>query len=235
MALKYFLYVSDAKLDMLAEQIPTPLRQRIAGDFSLDLKVVSMSIRSASKEAYEKTQFQKLQLVEKYIEKSFPVGTVRNSSAWFRGSMPLKSHMDTVKNFLFFSGTDGGVRIGLIGSSYHLQGSLQPEPGIGVGMSSYLTNLPSYPWERDKAYAPLEELKHKGTRPEVTLGKDELAIDTPTSTMLAAICRFADNSMMGPFQSCEFLARRLLVGDDPTVRDISTVIIATPLYIALSD
>ena len=41
--MKYYVYVSDAKLDMLSEQVPLPLRQRIAGELKVDVQVFALT------------------------------------------------------------------------------------------------------------------------------------------------------------------------------------------------
>ena len=45
--LRYFLYVSDAKLEMLFDQIPQKLRQRLSGEAKIDLKLASLTIKDA--------------------------------------------------------------------------------------------------------------------------------------------------------------------------------------------
>ena len=41
-AVKYFLYISDAKVDMLFGQVPQKILKRIAAELTIDLKVVSL-------------------------------------------------------------------------------------------------------------------------------------------------------------------------------------------------
>ncbi|MCI0689871.1 MAG: hypothetical protein L0Y54_21920 [Sporichthyaceae bacterium] len=45
--MKYYLYVSDRKVDMLFDQIPRRLRRRLAAEAKVDLKVASVTLTSA--------------------------------------------------------------------------------------------------------------------------------------------------------------------------------------------
>ena len=71
--MRYYSYVSDAKLDMLYDQIPSKSFSQIIAELKLDLKVVSVSLRRRHTDA---TRYGKLDVVESYIERNFDVGTV---------------------------------------------------------------------------------------------------------------------------------------------------------------
>lgn len=43
--MKYYIYISDTKVDMLYPQIPKPLLKRIASDLSIDLKLFGAEVR----------------------------------------------------------------------------------------------------------------------------------------------------------------------------------------------
>ena len=58
--MRYYVYVSDSKVDMLYSQMPSGLRDRIAAELKIDLKVVSVSV---SGRRSEETRYSKLQLV----------------------------------------------------------------------------------------------------------------------------------------------------------------------------
>jgi hypothetical protein len=87
MAVRYYIYVSDSKLDMLSEQIPPPLRQRVAAELKVDVKVFSLSLRQTQS---SETRTAKLRLIEAYIDENDLAGTVDEPKAYFRGSLEMR-------------------------------------------------------------------------------------------------------------------------------------------------
>jgi hypothetical protein len=87
--LRYYVYISDYKLDMLYEQISPALRRRISGEFNVDLKLVGLTLRGS--EQPEATKMAKLRTVEHYIDKHHHVGDISNPGReFFRGSMDMQ-------------------------------------------------------------------------------------------------------------------------------------------------
>ena len=124
-ALKYYQYISGSKLDMLSEQVPLPLRQRIAAELSVDLKIFKLSAHS--ERASDETRHAKLRLVETFIDENELAGTVEEPLEYFRGSMVLGMTLyDEVRgsprDVVFWGGKAGSTRLGLAGSTYHLVG-----------------------------------------------------------------------------------------------------------------
>ena len=62
--MRHYLYISDVKLDMYYKQIPPPLRDKIAVDLKIDLKIFSATIKE---QPLEESRYQKLRLVEQYL------------------------------------------------------------------------------------------------------------------------------------------------------------------------
>jgi hypothetical protein len=85
--MKFYIYVSDAKLDMLFAQMPMPISKRIAADLSIDLKVVSVSLTHTPSDA---SRYSKLKVVTKYIEENEKVGSVGSPRAYFKGVLPMR-------------------------------------------------------------------------------------------------------------------------------------------------
>lgn len=87
--LRYYVYISDYKLDLLYEQISPALRTRISGELKIDLKVASLTLRGG--EQPEATRMAKLQMIERYIDKYHHVGDIENPGReFFRGSMEMR-------------------------------------------------------------------------------------------------------------------------------------------------
>src|SRR5215467_14393211 len=84
--LRYYLYVSDSKLDMLFEQIDQGSRKRISATLKIDLKVASLTLTGAEDPGPTRTA--KLRMVEQFIETHQHVGTIQEpGKEYFRGQM----------------------------------------------------------------------------------------------------------------------------------------------------
>src|SRR4051794_34822239 len=84
--MRYYVYVSDAKLDMLAPQIPAKIRNSIAAELKLDLKLLSLTMKSKDS---EETRYSKLSLVTEYLRKHEDVGSVDDPHPFFAGSLTM--------------------------------------------------------------------------------------------------------------------------------------------------
>ncbi|MET7336043.1 SAVMC3_10250 family protein [Nonomuraea sp. NPDC005650] len=87
--LRYYVYVSDNKLDMLYEQIDPALRKRISAEVKVDLKVASVTLQQA--EQATAARMTKLRMVERYIDTHCKVGGVSAPGReFFRGRMEMR-------------------------------------------------------------------------------------------------------------------------------------------------
>jgi hypothetical protein len=116
--LRYFIYISDAKLDMLFEQIDLGTRKRISAELGLDFKIVNVSVRQADDPA--KTRAYKLSAVERFIDTHHVVGSIKEpGSEYFRGTTDMEWGFP-VADTVCFRGSDEGRSFCLIGSRRHL-------------------------------------------------------------------------------------------------------------------
>jgi Family of unknown function (DUF7019) len=216
-AMRYYAYVSDAKVEMLYDQIPPKLRSRIVAELKLDIKVVSVSIRERESDA---TRYGKLGVVERYMERHVAVGSVAEPGPWFRGQLPLRSglYRNAPGGLAYFGGSQAGVRLALIGSARHLIGSRPTIPEIGVSYSG----VPAL-------YDVLRHDELDAEPPPADSDRDDV------QRTLEEVGEFA-SLLRGVPESCEFLARRLLSGRVADEGDrVSRVLLGTPLYVALAD
>lgn len=87
--LRYYVYISDYKLDMLYEQVSPALRRRISGELTVDLKVASLTLRGNDQP--EATRMEKLRVVERYIDKHHHLGDISDPGReFFRGTMDMQ-------------------------------------------------------------------------------------------------------------------------------------------------
>jgi len=124
---RYYLYVSDSKLDMLFDQIDLSVRKRINAEVKVDLRVASLTLRGADNP--NPTRAAKLQIVERFIDTHCNVGTVEEPGLeYFRGQMDMQwGRIDP--DAVWFQGNDYEHLqcVGLGGSGHHVLGAKPPE------------------------------------------------------------------------------------------------------------
>ncbi|ANW16876.1 DUF7019 family protein [Streptomyces clavuligerus] len=207
--MRYYLYLSGAKLDMLYGQIPAGLLRRLAVEAKLDLKVVSLAVQSPRAEL---SVYDRLGLVESYLERESEVSWITDPSSWFRGDLDLQiAGYGRAEGPVFMTGREGDTVVALIGSAHHLVGQRPVPESIPVSHSA----LPSL-------FRLLPDRHGEGP-----------AYGGPgEAESLAQVVAFG-RGLKEPPVYCEFLARRLLRstvrGDDGRELEI---VIGTPLYVA---
>lgn len=222
--MRYYVYISDSKLDMLAGQIKKSIVGRIAGELKLDLKVLSVAL---TEKPSDETRYAKLQLVDEFLTTSGGVGSVDSPRSYVRATMTMRWGpyvRNTLRGgpstgLIVFGGQTDTTYVGLGGSEHHLIGGRRGESTPTAWSASPYLYAALAP---DLGEEPPREILDEPGRWE-DLYQDK-------RTMLLATLR-AIQSMKGPAQRLEFLAKRVL--DGPVGSDL--VILGTPIYVAQSD
>jgi hypothetical protein len=125
--LRYFIYVSDSKLEMLFEQIRPSILKRISAEIKVDLKVAGVTLQKS--EERSPVRMARLRIVERYIEKYHQVGSVQDPGGeYFRGRMNMRwGRLSLWANtpvlpVVFFRGELESRTVMLAGSTRHLLG-----------------------------------------------------------------------------------------------------------------
>lgn len=191
MSFRYFVYISDAKVDMLLQQIdPGALRKRTA-EVGFDLKFLKAKRGAETLAGAERTA--RLERVVRYLTDFGDLGTVAEPGQFFGGMLPLRwGPMVGADGFpmVYFGGRDERTVLGLGGSRAHVFGTppgVEQEP-LPVGRSmlpSLLSGLTSDP-----------------------------GADGP------AAVRAATDGLRGPEQTMEFVAKRLMHEPGPDGTDV---------------
>lgn len=237
--MKYYLYISDAKLDMMYSQIPLRIRDKIAAELKVDLKVISATF---SEKNPRESRYGKLDLVRNYILENLPVGNVAQPDSYFAGTVPMRWGLVTDPGsgrIVYFGGEEGNVVLGLAGSRHHVvgfagEGIVDTPPTLGAGSSMVqgileqlednLAAAVDYP-ARDQTDAVVR-LERPGVLFSGSVARDERALGTVL---------YATRNLLGPTQGLEFLAKRLLMGKLTVAGDETDILLGTPLYVALAD
>lgn len=226
--LRYYEYVSDVKLDFLSGQVPEKLLSRLAAELKVDLKVISATISTVPNQT---SRYDKLRVLEKYLERNEDIGDVADPALWFRGDLRLRSQVfgGLGTGLLLYVGAEGGTLVALIGSAHHLIGSGTEAPRSGIGYSG--SSLPALFGVLRKDDAEWSErlvlAESNYPLPAREPPGDQAALAEVVSWM---------SGLHGLPQSREFLARRLLRGTvTGRFGEPFDVVIGTPLYVALSN
>lgn len=212
---RYYLYISDAKVDMLLGQIdPAFLRPRTI-ETGLSLKLFSAR---QSTEAPPPGRTARLERVLRHLDETGQTGSVDEAGPYVHGVMPLQwGHLPGPAGgaLVYFGGRTGRTILGLGGAGSHV-----------------LTSNP--PQTQDFAPSSAPTLL-AGLASAMAADNVEIAADQPS----LAWVHTAGRMLRGPRQTMEFVARRLLAGPSPYPeidgRPGMQVLLGSPLYVALAD
>ncbi len=241
--IKYYIYISDAKIDMFYSEIPKGLLKSIASELNLNLSLLGSSIGATMKNSpSEETRYSKLKLVTKYIEKHRAVGTVDTPAAYFKGKLDMDWGFVSWRKgvdpeIVVFRGETENTRIMLTGSPQHIVGSQQA--GEVSPIFGRIGSLSIVGWKLLVA-AHKEDLHPANLDQSIDLA-DKLVLPPAKSLQHGidlswSVGRDSDSQPGWPKQRFEFLARKLVQGkpESPGTKQ-SLLLLGTPLYVALSD
>jgi hypothetical protein len=218
---KFYLYISDTKLDMLAAQIPQNLRSKIAAEAEIDLGVLSVSLRGNPS---DDTHYSKLAAVTRYIDESESVGTVDDPSDYFRGTLalkwgPLGPDFAERPPAVYFTGATERTFLGLGGSAHHVIGARS-----GEGIEGF-----EFP---NSAVSALLHVLAEEANPDREV---EIMRAVHGDMWAAYVVSVLSSYNAVPPQEVEFLARRLAYAPTGTVDELDrAVLLGTPIYVALA-
>jgi hypothetical protein len=231
---KFYLYISDAKVDMLFPQVPHDIKKKVATEWKMDLKLLSASRRVDTED--EDNRIARLETVVDFIKESGNVGTIDEPDEYIADTLTMCwgiFKIEPSKSPVYFTGETEKTVVGLGGSHQHLLGRPgQSEPVISPIMSNSLTPA-------------LLDCLFK----ELGWGEDNFRVlganEERTDEVFLQAVEASAQDIKGPRQRVEFLAKRLLYG--PVVRrefnrgtgiiveSALNALLGTPLYVAMAD
>lgn len=142
MSFRYFVYISDTKVEMLLQQIdPGALRKRTA-EIGADLKVLSLKRGAETLAGAERTG--RLERVVRYLDDFGDLGSVKEPGQFFWGLMPLRWGPTVGRDgfpMVYFGGRDEQTVLGLGGSRAHMFGTPATEQKLLPLSRSMLPSL----------------------------------------------------------------------------------------------
>jgi hypothetical protein len=245
--LKYYLYVSDAKVDMMFSQIPQHLLSGIAQEMKVNLGFLSAT---AKRVATEHTRYQKLKVVLNYLWRNASVGTVDEPASFIHGVHLVRwgRFGDTEEaegQLVYFAGATPFTYFGLGGSMRHVLGA------IGTSQPTAHSQTPEL----------LTVLCRELGLPKPTAMRDCDIDGLSGRQLIAAAIEKAALRTVGPEQKVEFLAKTLITDStDPDgemgfdilekyasrfrdqlqlkkrlEKNTRRVLLATPIYVAIAE
>jgi hypothetical protein len=228
---QHYIYVSDTKVDMLAAQVPRRLRDQIAADLKLDVKVLAVSIKQAPA---EETRYSKLALITRYLTHHGDVGTMDEPKAYFMGTLPmrwgeLRDWKDRVgpagSPAIYFVGETDATVVALGGSMRHVLGTDTP---LGYGELS------------GSLAPPLVKLLHRNASEDFPEDDDSYGGWDRYERTLERVGagRYLNHPelRLAPAEPFDFLARRLRYwprsGEDETKQ---AAVLGSPIWVAYAD
>lgn len=124
---QYYIYLSTTKVEMLYPQIP----QRLAGSLEAEVKanigVVQATVRGGAPPDTPDI-YTHAAAVTRYLEKHDKVGTIDRPERYIKDVATLKYGIiyEYASDIAFFGATIASTKLGLIGSSESMVGSVQP-------------------------------------------------------------------------------------------------------------
>jgi hypothetical protein len=235
--MRYYIYVSQAKVSQLYAQVPVKLRQKIAAKFTIDLKLIKAEFEGRQT---QESLFSMLEIVTSYLADEALVGTADNPNVYFKEVMPLNwgPYYDRFSGepgteFVYFGGRTEKTIVGLGGSLTNVIGEVGAQ---GVAEHSY------------------------SGRPMLTRGLRQIVeADSfiqgvnPDTTDALKLVNLASGRMGGPRESMEFVAKRLVHGTTDRVFwvkgerkqfyaqgefeeiDHMNAVLGSPLYVAMAE
>jgi hypothetical protein len=237
--MRYYLYISDKKVDMLFPQVPGASKKKIAAKLGFNVKLLSGSL-STERSTYD-SRVAKLEAVAEYILSSQAVGSPERPDVWIKGVVQART-VSLGQDAILLIATDPSWILALGGSSRHLTGSQAKDITVPLSFAPELLRALKLIVEHPEFLNHPEEL----LRLELSAGVKQP--ETPWAELIIESLRLA----AGPTQRIEFVPKRLLSDEysalpcgaqllarrlvsDEKSSACPRVTLATPLYVTLKD
>jgi hypothetical protein len=206
---EYYLYISDAKVDMLLPQISDAHKKKVETEYGVNFKVFAAKQKVAQDE--NEDRIARLKVVTEFIRDFGNLGTVEKPDVYIEDALPMLFFVS--EGSVYFSGAEGNTYLGLGGSRSHLMGFNK----------KLLSNAEGTSLGPQILQAINESLVKAGIS------------HTPNKNFDAIPAFHKHMSMLGnPLQNVRFMAKRLYMMPLED-KEQNIIIIGSPLYVTLED
>jgi hypothetical protein len=213
--MKYYIYISDAKVDMLLPQVPHEAKKKIASELGFDLKLLKASRKTETES--DENRISRLETVLSFIREYGNLGTVDKPDDFIEDTQSMAYGPTSWESapVVYFTGKTKKTLFGLAGSPHHMVGNgLQSSPTwpSGSGLNFLIHWL----------YAKAENKEDMYPARKAFWGMGFLHDEA--------------NRLSSPQQRLEFMAKRLLFeSKGEYTEDRKRILLATPLYVAMTN
>lgn len=223
--MKYYIYISDTKVDMLYPQIPKSILKQIASSLSIDLKLLGAEVTIGGKSSQsDETRYSKVQIVSEYIEKHLDVGSIDAPSTYFKGILPMQygtfEREGVYEKTVYFGGITSHTTLGLGGSARHVIGNNSLNDLADTMPPSMLNGLYKALLYEAQVFEEVPSKPHSGFY---------------SDNILYLVDYMTVQRLKGPKQQLEFLAKTLIQGSFSSDPSLSHIALGTPIYVAIAD
>ncbi len=207
MELKYYVYVSKSKIDMLHPQIPKNFFKSIDKKVEINLSLFKISFGEKN---FDEPAYSRLTAVIEYLNSEGKIGTIAEPKEYFYGKLNMQ-WAEIYPNVVFYGGILNDVALGLGGSMKHVLGfdSIGVEPGIS-----------HTPWLVELLSSEIENI----VAPKIPKLNDEEV----ERRILATTTSWATDLSKRAFERFEFVAKTLKTATYYK----NKVLIGTPIFVA---
>lgn len=234
--MKYYVYLSDSKIEMLYNQIDHSTDEVREASIGFDVKVLKGELKSGRKLSTSK--YKQLESVISELQSSDLVGNIWSGKPYISATLTMiwasfgGYFRDDEKPapITFWGYTDEHIALGLAGSSYHVLGQTRPD---GYAHSHSGTEAIASWLIRNLNDSPTEGLEEPDKSEEFSLTGGPLDSDDVSNCIWLAA-----SQAKGTSHRFEFVAKVLNRSRfDPSAHHYRTtnVLLATPLYVARLD
>jgi hypothetical protein len=227
--LKYYIYISDAKVNMLLPQVPHDTKKRIATKFNLDLKLLG-----APEAETLADRIARLEAVVSFVREFGKVGTVDHPDEYVGDSLAMRwGPYREAGTLMYFGGATDSTIVGLGGSDWHVLGNNRGTSNADSGsITPYVLKRLYKELDLDPAEAALVQ-QAQAEEVQAQALANAIQYERSSGIERKAVV-LATLRMKGPLQKLEFLSKRLMYVRASQAGD-PAVLLATPLYVAMLD
>jgi hypothetical protein len=222
--LEDYVYLSDAKIDALFDQIPSSLLNKFTGEFGIELGVLTAKVSGGSN---RKNRYQRLEAVRRYLDGDGRIGSLDSGKPYVSATLKMRFGRYENSGMVYFTGVcrsvDAGrtIIVGLGGSLKHMTGSEHVE-AVSAGHSGSASIGMNADFFTEQLKINIEPLLEKV--------RQDSAEESQGASDVSYIGEYIVEShqrIRGFEQEVEFVARRLQQG---RIND-KIAILGTPLYV----
>jgi len=213
--MEYFVYLSDAKIEMLFEQIQPKSRGKLVGEIEFNLALFRAKFNTAS---IEETRYEKIHVIENHLRRT--IGTIDSPGKYFAGTLDMAwGPYEGYEEMVYFSCATPEVVVGLGGSMYNCIPNPLARPTTTTSFS-LSSRLVAALVRRKEIHLSWGGLGRHFSNADVN------------SDALSAIVQSAIRYGL-PHQRLKFLAKTVLSGYDEHTG--KSALLGTPIYVALAE